>query len=117
MSEKTGWQIADEISRSAAMVAGIGGDHAPLWGLLSDLAVVVRDCAERVGLRAETGECEELEEGAEYELTLRVRARVVSVHHGHGKAYQLELERRDYYDGQRTVSVDHDELALADRIE
>lgn len=55
-----------------------------------------------------------LEEGGEYELTLRVRAVVVEVHDGHGLCYMLRLEPRDFFAG-RDVSVDHDEIARAKR--
>lgn len=118
---KSHWMIADEAARyfaerrGEALANGEPETMAMMQGL-TQLAVVVRDTAERVGLRAEGVEIPPLEVGQEYELLLRVRARVVDVSDGHGVCYELQLEQRDFYSG-RTVSVDHNEVSGADKVQ
>lgn len=107
------WETADNLARSFAEAAG-EGRPAPttvLYTQLAQLAVILRDTAERVGLRAE-GVDHPLEIGKTYELTLRVQATVVDKSDGHGLSYELKLEDRDFYDG-RSVCVDADEITGA----
>jgi hypothetical protein len=107
------WMVADAAARQLAEVAGKfepGSDEHAFARVLADLAVVVRDCAERVGLRAE-GVTHPLEVGKTYTLTVEVQA-TVRDNCTDGSAYELELERRNFMSG-RTVSVDADEIVGA----
>lgn len=53
-----------------------------------------------------------LEPGAEYELTLRVRATVLERHDDRGLCYKLQLDGRDYV-LPRVVDLDADEISGA----
>lgn len=112
---KSHWEIADEIARDLMLMAGQAeeGNGQELLTKLAGLAIVVRDTAERVGLRAE-GVDHPLEAGQTYTLTLEVEVTVSEVHDSHGLSYEIDLERRDFLDG-RTVSVDADEIKSARR--
>lgn len=106
---KSLWQRADELADQFHDV-WMGPQSSHLAQLGEELAKVVKDLAERVGLREEA--VEPLVPGQKYTLLLRVEATCVERGDGHGLAYELELERRDFYTG-RTVSVDHDEILEA----
>lgn len=117
---KSPWEIVDElamVSQAGAVMAEQSGDQAMrhIYASLAALSTVVRDHIERVGLRDEgaTPTGERLDEGEEYILTLRVRARVLNSSDAHGLCYELGIEQRDYHEG-RVVNVDADEIIRAE---
>lgn len=77
--------------------------------LIAQLANVVAETSADVQIPAE------FEIGAEYELTLRVKAVVAGRGEGHDLCFELHLEQRDYVSGtsHRVVVVDADEIVSA----
>lgn len=110
---KSLWQKADELARKARSVSDVEAADT-----LEELAVVVRDLCERIGLRNE-GIDHPLLEGVVYEVTLKIRCHVIDhdVEKNDAKnpdavtnvAYELKLEDRNFLGG-RTVSIDADEI-------
>lgn len=112
------WERADKVMAQAIAAAAIHhqADIAPMahaFELIGELAKLTRDHIERTGLREEVLETvAPLVEGQEYELTIKVKARVMEVEGSQGQSYELWLETRDFMSGRR-ICIDHDEIAAA----
>ncbi len=117
---KSIWQRADELARTASSI-GQGQPDARVAAMVADLAVLVRDFAERAGMRNE-GIDHPLLHGTTYELTVKVRASITDIQVDRdddkdpervtGLAYEIEAEHRNFLGG-RVFAVDADEIVDA----
>lgn len=104
MSEPSLWQRAETVRAMAEGRALADGDPACL--LIRELAGIVKELAERVGLGEERA-TEQMKVGEEYEVLIRVRATCTDT--DDDGSVELTLEPRNHQAG-RVVQLDHDEI-------